>query len=63
MVEHLTNLGELPTRGAVLTAVPPAIAGMATFPVRTFAALQRTQPAADRLPDLGEMGGEVLPQR
>ncbi len=39
VVEHLTNLGELPAEGAVFTAVPPMIRGMATFPVRAFATI------------------------
>jgi kynurenine formamidase len=37
VVEHLTNLGELPERGATLTAVPPAIEAFGTFPVRAYA--------------------------
>jgi arylformamidase len=37
--EHLTNLGTLPDRGFRFTAAPPRIAGMGTFPVRAFAAL------------------------
>lgn len=37
VVEHLTRLGELPARGARFTAVPPAVAGFGTFPVRAFA--------------------------
>jgi arylformamidase len=37
VVEHLTNLGALPTRGARFTAAPPAIEGFGTFPVRAFA--------------------------
>lgn len=37
VVEHLTNLGELPPRGARFTAAPPAIEGFGTFPVRAFA--------------------------
>jgi arylformamidase len=37
VVEHLTNLGELPERGAHFTAVPPKIVGFGTFPVRAFA--------------------------
>jgi len=37
VVEHLTGLDALPERGATFTAVPPKIAGMATFPVRAFA--------------------------
>lgn len=37
VVEHLTNLGALPPRGARVTAAPPAIRGFGTFPVRAFA--------------------------
>jgi kynurenine formamidase len=37
IVEHLTNLRRLPARGAVFTAVPPAIEGLSTFAVRAFA--------------------------
>ena len=37
VVEHLTNLAELPDTGAVFTAVPVAVRGLATFPVRAFA--------------------------
>lgn len=37
IVEHLTNLHQLPSSGARFTAVPPAIVGLATFPVRAFA--------------------------
>jgi kynurenine formamidase len=39
VVEHLTNLGALPERGARFTAAPPAIEGFGTFPVRAFAEL------------------------
>ena len=39
VVEHLTNLGALPARGALFTAVPPRLAGFGTFPVRAFARL------------------------
>ena len=39
VVEHLTNLGELPPSGARFTAVPPKFAGFGTFPVRAFATL------------------------
>jgi kynurenine formamidase len=35
VVEHLTRLGEVP-RGALFTAVPVAVRGLATFPVRAF---------------------------
>jgi len=37
VVEHLTGLGGLPDAGAVFTAVPVAVRGLATFPVRAFA--------------------------
>ncbi|WP_036436851.1 cyclase family protein [Mycobacterium sp. URHB0044] len=37
VVEHLTNLGELPPRGTRFTAAPPAVEGFGTFPVRAFA--------------------------
>lgn len=37
VVEHLTNLGALPARGARFTATPPAVEGFGTFPVRAFA--------------------------
>jgi kynurenine formamidase len=36
VVEHLTNLDRLPTTFA-FTAVPPAVEGLGTFPVRAFA--------------------------
>jgi arylformamidase len=39
VVEHLTQLGELPPRGARFTAAPPAVEGFGTFPVRAFALL------------------------
>jgi kynurenine formamidase len=39
VVEHLTNLGALPTRGARFTAVPIPLVGLGTFPVRAFATL------------------------
>lgn len=38
VVEHLTNLDALPASGSTFTAVPAAVRGMATFPVRAFAA-------------------------
>jgi arylformamidase len=37
VVEHLTNLGELPPRGSRFTAAPPAFEDFGTFPVRAFA--------------------------
>lgn len=39
VVEHLTQLGALPPRGARFTAAPPAVEGFGTFPVRAFAEL------------------------
>jgi len=41
VVEHLTNLGALPSSGARFTAAPPAVEGFGTFPVRAFAELDR----------------------
>ena len=43
VVEHLTNLRELPPLGASFTATPPRVSGFGTFPVRAFA----TVPADD----------------
>lgn len=37
VVEHLTNLGASPPRGARFTAAPPAVEGFGTLPVRAFA--------------------------
>lgn len=37
IIEHLTNLGELPATGFTFTAVPPKIEGCGTFTVRAFA--------------------------
>lgn len=37
VVEHLTGLAQLPDAGFRFTAAPPAVRGMATFPVRAFA--------------------------
>ena len=39
IVEHLTNLSELPETGALFTAVPPKVRSFGTFPVRAFAQL------------------------
>ena len=36
IVEHVTNLGEVPEAGAIFTAVPAKVKGMGTFPVRAF---------------------------
>ncbi len=40
VVEHLTSLAELPAQGALFTAAPPRVRGLATFPVRAFAVLE-----------------------
>ena len=37
VVEHLTNLAQLPDTGARFTAAPPKVEGFGTFPVRAFA--------------------------
>jgi arylformamidase len=39
IVEHLTNLGQVPLSGATFSAVPPKVEGFGTFPVRAFAVL------------------------
>lgn len=39
IVEHLCNLGRLPSDGFRFFAVPPRIVGAASFPVRAFAEL------------------------
>jgi predicted enzyme related to lactoylglutathione lyase len=39
IVEHLTNLDQLPPTGSRFTAVPVKVAGMGTFPVRAFATI------------------------
>ena len=39
VVEHLTGLDRLPASGARFSAVPVAVAGMATFPVRAWASV------------------------
>lgn len=44
VVEHLTRLDRLPARGARFFAVPPAVRGLATFPVRAFALLPTGHP-------------------
>ena len=36
ILEHLTNLDQVPSHGARLFAVPPKIRGMGSFPVRAF---------------------------
>jgi kynurenine formamidase len=46
IVEHLTNLAELPQRGARLTAIPPPVVGMGTMPVRAVAVVE--MPAENR---------------
>lgn len=39
IVEHMTNLGQLPDEGFRFSAVPPKFEGVGTFPVRAFAKL------------------------
>ncbi|MDQ1554920.1 MAG: arylformamidase, partial [Microbacteriaceae bacterium] len=39
VVEHLTDLQELPETGSTFTAVPPRVEGFGTFPVRAYARL------------------------
>ena len=39
IVEHLANLGAVPVVGATFTALPPAIRGTGTFPVRAIASI------------------------
>lgn len=39
IIEHLTNLDQLPETGFTFTAVPPKIVGAGTFTVRAFASL------------------------
>lgn len=39
VVEHLTQLGELPARGASFTAAPPRVEGFGTFPVRAYGSI------------------------
>jgi len=36
ILEHLTNLDQVPETGAILYAVPPKVHGMGSFPVRAF---------------------------
>ncbi|MGC4939789.1 cyclase family protein [Kribbella sp. DT2] len=43
IVEHLTGLEQLPPTGAIFTAAPPRIAGLATSTVRAFAKLPSGQ--------------------
>ncbi|MFC4063700.1 cyclase family protein [Actinoplanes subglobosus] len=44
VVEHLTNLRELPPLGARFTATPPRVAGFSAFPVRAFATVPDEEP-------------------
>ena len=37
IIEHLTNLAAVPADGAMLTALPAPVRGMASFPVRAVA--------------------------
>jgi kynurenine formamidase len=40
ILEHLTNLHQLPDRGFRVTALPPRFAGVGTFPVRVVARIE-----------------------
>jgi arylformamidase len=40
IIEHLTNLAELPPDGFHFTAVPPKIEGLGTFTVRAYATIE-----------------------
>jgi arylformamidase len=39
IVEHLTNLDQIPSGEFLFSAVPPKVKGMGTFPVRAFATI------------------------
>jgi arylformamidase len=41
IVEHLTGLAALPTKGYAFTAAPPKFTSLGTFPVRAFATVPR----------------------
>lgn len=43
IIEHLTNLDELPAAGFTFTAVPPKIEGLGTFTVRAFATVGQAE--------------------
>jgi len=40
IIEHLTNLAELPSAGFTFTAVPPKIEGLGTFTVRAYGTIR-----------------------
>jgi kynurenine formamidase len=40
IVEHLTNLDQLPDNGFRFTAAPPRVQGMGTWPVRAYATIE-----------------------
>ncbi|MET0417691.1 MAG: cyclase family protein [Actinoplanes sp.] len=44
IVEHLTNLADLPPTGARFTAAPPRISAFGTFPVRAYATVPFFEP-------------------
>jgi kynurenine formamidase len=43
IVEHLTNLGELPEDDFLFSAIPPRFKGVGTFPVRAMAKLNKAR--------------------
>ena len=40
IVEHMTNLAELPDNGFLFSAVPPKVKGMGTWPVRAYGSVR-----------------------
>ncbi len=45
IIEHMTNLAQVPVEGALLTAIPAPVRGMGTFPVRAVASIPASIPA------------------
>jgi arylformamidase len=56
IVEHLTNLADLPTRGARFSAVPPKITGLGTFTVRAFALVPDRPTVCEIVIDCADVG-------
>ena len=55
IVEHLTNLAELPASGALFTALPLRIQGLGTFPVRAIASIPDRDPICELVIDCIEV--------
>jgi kynurenine formamidase len=51
IVEHLTNLEQLPQRGFRFFAAPVRVAGLGSFPVRAFASVENAASTASRSDD------------